>query len=73
MTDPELIHFVQAQDEVRRAVVAELSAGRKRTHWMWFVFPQLTGLGRSSMAERYAIRDLEQLQSIIADNESSRC
>ena len=40
---------------------------------MWFVFPQLTGLGRSSMAERYAIRDLEQLQSIIADNESSRC
>jgi hypothetical protein len=67
MTDPELIHFVQAQDEVRRAVVAELSAGRKRTHWMWFVFPQLTGLARSSMEERYAIRDLEQARRYLAD------
>jgi uncharacterized protein (DUF1810 family) len=67
MTDPELIHFVQAQDEVRRAVVAELSAGRKRTHWMWFVFPQVTGLARSSMAERYAIRDLEQARRYLAD------
>jgi len=54
--DPhDLQRFVEAQDEVAETVEAELRAGRKRTHWMWFVFPQMEGLGSSRMAHRYAI------------------
>jgi uncharacterized protein (DUF1810 family) len=55
--DPhDLARFVAAQDAVIDTVLAELAAGRKRTHWMWFVFPQLAGLGRSSTAQFYGIR-----------------
>ena len=51
MADPfRLDRFVAAQDPVYAAAVAELRAGRKRTHWMWFIFPQLAGLGHSAMA-----------------------
>ena len=53
--DPyDLARFVAAQEEVYATALAELSAGRKRTHWMWFVLPQLEGLGSSFMAQRYA-------------------
>jgi uncharacterized protein (DUF1810 family) len=45
----------------------ELTKGRKRTHWMWFIFPQLEGLGHSSMAQRYAICDLDQARRYLAD------
>jgi uncharacterized protein (DUF1810 family) len=48
-------HFVLAQDPVWPRVVAELTAGAKRSHWMWFVFPQLAGLGASAMSVRYAL------------------
>jgi uncharacterized protein (DUF1810 family) len=44
-----------------------LTEGLKQTHWMWFIFPQLAGLGRSAMAERYAIRDLDQAERYLAD------
>ena len=67
MTDPDLVRFVEAQDFVRRRVVEELTAGQKQTHWMWFVFPQLAGLGHSAMAERYAIRDLDQAKRYQGD------
>tara|TARA_R110000850_G_C9892902_1_gene459085 strand:- start:366 stop:824 length:459 start_codon:yes stop_codon:yes gene_type:complete len=50
-----LERFLSAQDGVYSTALAELRAGRKRTHWMWFIFPQLRGLGRSAMAERYGI------------------
>jgi uncharacterized protein (DUF1810 family) len=61
MTDPfDLKRFVQAQDPVYRDVQGELARGRKQTHWMWFVFPQVAGLGRSAMAQRYAIADLDE-------------
>ncbi len=60
MTEADLIHFVTAQARVNRQVVEELTDGRKRTHWMWFVFPQLSGLGHSPMAQRYAIRNIDQ-------------
>ncbi|MDY7090456.1 MAG: DUF1810 domain-containing protein [Actinomycetota bacterium] len=46
--------------------MAELRAGRKRTHWMWFVFPQLAGLGSSSTARTYAIRDLDEARQYLA-------
>ena len=56
MHDPfDLERFVDAQRDVMPAVTRELSEGRKRTHWMWFVFPQLRGLGHSAMAQRYGI------------------
>lgn len=51
----ELQRFVEAQDPVYERVLAELRGGRKVTHWMWFVFPQMKGLGRSPMAEKYGI------------------
>ena len=54
---PGLDRFVSAQAPVRAAVEAELEAGRKRTHWMWFVFPQLRGLGRSETARFYGLAD----------------
>jgi uncharacterized protein (DUF1810 family) len=54
--DPhDLRRFVEAQAAVYAQVRAELAAAQKRSHWMWFVFPQLRGLGRSAMAERYGI------------------
>jgi len=56
MDDPfDLQRFVAAQAPVYAQVAAELAAGRKRSHWMWFVFPQLKGLGRSAMAQHYGI------------------
>jgi uncharacterized protein (DUF1810 family) len=67
MTDPDLVRFVEAQDSMRRQVVEELTVGHKQTHWMWFVFPQLAGLAYSAMAERYAIRDLDQARRYLAD------
>ena len=54
---PDLERFVTAQDSggTYAAAVAELRAGRKTSHWMWFVFPQIAGLGMSEMSRRYAI------------------
>ncbi|MBC7432069.1 MAG: DUF1810 domain-containing protein [Rubritepida sp.] len=53
-----LERFVEAQAEVYPIVLAELRAATKQTHWMWFIFPQLRGLGTSAMARRYGIADL---------------
>jgi uncharacterized protein (DUF1810 family) len=60
-TEPyDLERFVAAQDAVIDQVRAELSAGHKRTHWMWFVFPQIQGLGSSPTARHYAISSREE-------------
>ena len=67
MTDPDLIRFVNAQTDVYSKVIEELTDGCKRTHWMWFIFPQLAGLGHSPLAQRYAIRDLDQARRYLAD------
>ena len=65
--DPfDLQRFVTAQAPVLDAVLAELRAGRKRSHWMWFVFPQLRGLGTSSMAHRYGIASLAEARAYLA-------
>jgi uncharacterized protein (DUF1810 family) len=68
MTDADLIRFLDVQDQVYQQVVEELGRGRKETHWMWFIFPQLAGLGRSGMAQHYAIRDLDQAKRYLADS-----
>lgn len=61
MTDPfELERFVDAQAPVYAGVVAELRQGRKQSHWMWFIFPQLAGLGHSAMAQHYALRSRDE-------------
>lgn len=57
--------FIQAQNTIYPQVLAELTQGHKRTHWMWFVFPQVKGLGRSTMARRYAIESLEQAKAYL--------
>jgi uncharacterized protein (DUF1810 family) len=65
--DPfDLQRFVTAQAPVIDDVLAELGAGRKRSHWMWFVFPQLRGLGMSSMAQHYGIASLEEARAYLA-------
>jgi uncharacterized protein (DUF1810 family) len=56
----DLERFLIAQDPVFDRVLDELRAGRKRSHWMWYIFPQLAGLGRSSMAQLFAIVDLDE-------------
>jgi len=61
MDDPyDLQRFVEAQEWVYDDVVRELSAGQKLTHWMWFIFPQIEGLGDSSMSRQYAISSLAE-------------
>jgi uncharacterized protein (DUF1810 family) len=67
MSDPyDLQRFVDAQESVIDDVRAELSAGRKRTHWMWFVFPQIQGLGHSETARRYAISSVDEARAYLA-------
>ncbi len=63
---PDLQRFVDAQRDVYATALAELRAGHKRTHWMWFVFPQVAGLGRSEMARRYAIRSADEAAAYLA-------
>jgi uncharacterized protein (DUF1810 family) len=69
MADPDPFdfeRFVKAQAHVFETALAELKAGRKRSHWIWFVFPQLRGLGRSSMAQFYGIGSLEEARTYLA-------
>lgn len=66
-SDPfDLNRFVTAQAPVYDTIVAELRAGRKRSHWMWFVFPQLSGLGGSPTAVRYGISSLEEAKAYLS-------
>jgi uncharacterized protein (DUF1810 family) len=62
----DLERFVAAQDSVIDRVRAELRRGRKTSHWMWFVFPQLAGLGSSSTARTYAISGLDEARAYLA-------
>ena len=69
MTDPYgLERFVSAQNQAGTfaAAVEELRTGRKRSHWMWFVFPQIAGLGRSSVSRTYAISSLDEARAYLA-------
>jgi uncharacterized protein (DUF1810 family) len=64
--DPfDLQRFVDAQASVYHTVIAELRAGRKRSHWIWFIFPQVAGLGHSPSAQRYAISSLEEARAYL--------
>jgi uncharacterized protein (DUF1810 family) len=67
VADPySLDRFVEAQADVYEQALAEIRAGRKRSHWMWYIFPQLAGLGSSPMSVRYAIRDRHEAAAFLA-------
>jgi uncharacterized protein (DUF1810 family) len=67
MAEPyNLERFVAAQEGVHERALAELRAGEKRSHWMWFIFPQIAGLGFSPMAQRYAIGSLDEARAYLA-------
>jgi uncharacterized protein (DUF1810 family) len=62
---PDLQRFVDAQDPIYERVLDELRAGRKRTHWMWFVFPQIAGLGSSPTSVKYALSGLDEARAYL--------
>jgi uncharacterized protein (DUF1810 family) len=64
----DLERFITAQDDLGtyETALAELRAGRKRSHWMWFVFPQIEGLGQSPISRRYAIASLDEARAYLA-------
>ncbi len=62
----DLERFVEAQNPVYATVCEELRRGEKRSHWMWFIFPQIRGLGRSHIAQRYAIGSREEASAYLA-------
>ncbi|GAA3351737.1 DUF1810 domain-containing protein [Amorphoplanes nipponensis] len=62
----DLARFVDAQRDVYPQALAELRAGGKRSHWMWFVFPQIAGLGRTATAQHYAVADLAEARAYLA-------
>jgi uncharacterized protein (DUF1810 family) len=65
--DPyQLNRFITAQDRVYASVLSELSSGQKRTHWMWFIFPQVDGLGFSSTTKFYAIKSLPEARAYLS-------
>jgi uncharacterized protein (DUF1810 family) len=65
--DPyQLSRFVQAQEDDYAQALAEIRGGRKRTHWMWYVFPQLDGLGFSPTAKHFAIKNIEEARAYLA-------
>jgi uncharacterized protein (DUF1810 family) len=67
MADPfDLERFVEAQARVYDEVRRELKAGRKESHWMWFIFPQIAGLGQSPMSIRFAIASLDEAEAYLA-------
>jgi len=61
-----LERFVAAQESVYPRALAELKAGKKQSHWMWFIFPQIAGLGHSAMAQMYAIQSLDEAKAYLA-------
>jgi uncharacterized protein (DUF1810 family) len=61
-----LERFVTAQEQIYPRALAELKAGRKQSHWMWFIFPQVAGLGQSAMSRAYAIQSLDEARAYLA-------
>lgn len=62
-----LDRFIKAQSSLYNTALEEIKSGRKRSHWIWYIFPQITGLGRSSISEEYAIKNIEEAKAYIAD------
>lgn len=67
MTDYELSRFHKAQQTDYLCALSEIRSGRKVSHWIWYIFPQVKGLGYSSMSEYYGIKDLDEAKAYLAD------
>lgn len=65
-TDHDLQRFVDAQEPIYARALEEIGRGRKRSHWVWFIFPQIAGLGRSAQSQHYAIRTLGEAKAYLA-------
>jgi len=66
--DPyDLNRFVQAQKQDYATALDEITQGQKYSHWMWYIFPQIEGLGRSHIAQKYAIRNTDEAKAYLAD------
>lgn len=63
----ELDRFIEAQNNDYNRALKELQNGRKTTHWMWYIFPQITGLGKSAMSEYYEIKSLEEVRNYLSN------
>lgn len=70
--DDELDMFIEAQDTVWSDVLSELQVGKKTSHWMWFVFPQLAELGQSDMSQLYGLEDLDEATAYLDHDELKR-
>jgi uncharacterized protein (DUF1810 family) len=62
----ELERFVYAQHGIYKTALSEIKSGRKESHWMWYIFPQLRGLGRSTMAYKYGLDEIEEAKAYLA-------
>jgi uncharacterized protein (DUF1810 family) len=67
-----LNRFIKAQDGIYSKVLSEIKSNKKRSHWMWFIFPQIKGLGSSPMAIKYAIQDLDEAKKYLKHPELSK-
>jgi uncharacterized protein (DUF1810 family) len=65
ITENDLNRFIEAQQNIYPQVLEEIRSGRKSTHWMWFIFPQIEGLGHSSTAKYYSIKSIEEAKKYI--------
>lgn len=66
LTEPfDLERFLTAQEQTHATALAELGMGRKQSHWMWFIFPQIDGLGHSPTARRYAIKSIDEARAYL--------
>jgi uncharacterized protein (DUF1810 family) len=67
-TDPFFLQrFVEAQQSIYQQALSELQSGKKKSHWMWFIFPQMAGLGKTSTAQHYGIKSLAEAEAYLAD------
>lgn len=65
----DLKRFKQAQAKDYQTALAEIKAGRKRTHWMWYIFPQIAGLGMTNISQYYAIKNIQEATDYLLDQE----
>lgn len=69
MSDTDLKRFKDAQKGDYETALAEIKAGRKRSHWMWYIFPQIAGLGMTEISKHYAIKDIQEATDFLLDQE----
>lgn len=67
MSENKLQRFISAQEKDYETALAEIKSGKKRSHWMWYIFPQIAGLGSTDISKHYAIRDVQEATDFLMD------